>query len=186
MSATRTQIYLTDEQHDAVDRVAEAEGVSMAEVIRRALAAYLSDVVPILRQRWRPPSVRHRTRQRRAATSGFVADVLVDTDVFVDHLRSAVELRTKGHRIHYSVITRAELIAGSSATDVVSTLLAPFREVPVGRAIADRAGRIRRESGVRLPGALIAATAVEGGLALATRNRTDFARVRGLRFRRLT
>ena len=46
MSATRTQIYLTDEQREAVDRVAEAEGVSMAEVIRRALAAYLSEVMP--------------------------------------------------------------------------------------------------------------------------------------------
>ena len=46
MSATRTQIYLTDEQRKAVDRVAEAEGVSMAEVIRRALAAYLTEVTP--------------------------------------------------------------------------------------------------------------------------------------------
>jgi predicted nucleic acid-binding protein len=115
-----------------------------------------------------------------------VADVLVDTDIFVDHLRGAVELRTKSHRIHYSVITRAELFAGSSATDVVSNLLAPFREVPVRRAIAERAGRIRRESGVRLPDALIAATALEEGLSVATRNRADFARVRGLRLRSLT
>jgi hypothetical protein len=46
MSATRTQIYLTHEQRQAVDRVAAAEGVSMAEVIRRALAAYLPDAAP--------------------------------------------------------------------------------------------------------------------------------------------
>ena len=115
-----------------------------------------------------------------------MADVLVDTDVFVDHLRGAVELKSGGHRIQYSVITRAELFAGSSASDVVSQLLAPFREVPIGRGIAERAGRIRRESGVRLPDALIAATALEGGLSLATRNRSDFDRVRGLRFRTLT
>lgn len=35
-----------------------------------------------------------------------VADVLIDTDVFVDHLRGAAELRPGRHRIHYSVITR--------------------------------------------------------------------------------
>jgi hypothetical protein len=112
-----------------------------------------------------------------------VADVLVDTDIFVDHLRGARELRPSRHRLHYSVITRAELIAGNSATDLVSTLLSPFREIAVDRAIAERAGRVRRESGVRMPDALIAATAIEHGLALATRNRSHFENVRGLRLR---
>jgi toxin FitB len=114
-----------------------------------------------------------------------VADVLVDTDLFIDHLRGATELKPGSHRLHYSVMTRAELFAGSSATDAVSRLLAPFREVPVNRAIAERAGRLRRESGIRLPDALIAASALEGRLAMATRNRKDFAPVRGLRFRQL-
>ena len=53
----------------------------------------------------------------------------------------------------------------------------------MGRDIAERAGRIRRETGVRLPDALIAATAIEERLLLATRNRRDLERVRGLRFR---
>ena len=114
-----------------------------------------------------------------------MADVLVDTDIFIDHLRGAKELRTGRHRLHYSVITRAELFAGTTATQLAATLLAPFREVEVDRAIAERAGRIRRESGVRLPDALIAATALEGGMALATRNRSDFDAVRGLRLREL-
>lgn len=42
MSATRTQIYLSEEQRKAVDEAAAAEGVSMAEVIRRALTSYLA------------------------------------------------------------------------------------------------------------------------------------------------
>ncbi|MEQ8718635.1 MAG: CopG family transcriptional regulator [Acidimicrobiales bacterium] len=46
MSATRTQIYLTDELRAAIDRVAEAEGVTMAEVIRRAVSAYVDEVTP--------------------------------------------------------------------------------------------------------------------------------------------
>jgi predicted nucleic acid-binding protein len=114
-----------------------------------------------------------------------VADLLIDTDRFVDHLRGSRPLTPKNHRLHYSVVTRAELVAGTTATEVVNTLLAPFREIPVDRVIADRAGRIRRESGVRLPDALIAATAIERGLGLVTRNRSDFERIRGLRLRSL-
>ncbi|HVM52900.1 MAG TPA: CopG family transcriptional regulator [Acidimicrobiales bacterium] len=41
MSATRTQIYLTPEQRDRIDAIAAAEGVTMAEVIRRALDRFL-------------------------------------------------------------------------------------------------------------------------------------------------
>lgn len=42
MSTVRTQIYLTDEQRARIDQVAKAEGLTMAEVVRRALDAYLS------------------------------------------------------------------------------------------------------------------------------------------------
>lgn len=115
-----------------------------------------------------------------------MADILVDTDLFVDHLRGSHELKPSKHRLHYSVITRAELFAGNTATNLVSTLLSPFREIPVDRDVAERAGRIRRESGIRMPDALIAATAIEHGLGLATRNRADFDKVRSLRLRTLS
>ena len=41
MSATRTQVYLTVEQRERIDEIVEAEGVTLAEVIRRALDDYL-------------------------------------------------------------------------------------------------------------------------------------------------
>jgi hypothetical protein len=106
-----------------------------------------------------------------------VADVLVDTDVFIDHLRGARALKPDGHRLHYSVITRAELFSGARGVREAAVLLAPLAEVPVDRTIAERAGRIRRENGLRLPDALIAATAIVRSMMLATRNRKDFDRV---------
>lgn len=45
MSATRTQIYLTGEQRSRIDQVSEAEGIPMAEVVRRALDKYLAEEV---------------------------------------------------------------------------------------------------------------------------------------------
>lgn len=115
-----------------------------------------------------------------------MADLLIDTDIFVDHLRGHTELRAGKHRLHYSVITRAELMAGTTASNSIATLLAPFRELAVDRTVANRAGRLRRESAIRLPDALIAATAIEHGLGLVTRNRRDFEPVRGLRLRVLS
>lgn len=114
-----------------------------------------------------------------------MVDLLVDTDIFIDHLRGAAELKPAKHRLHYSVITRAELFAGNTATDLAAQLLAPFRELGVDRDVAQRAGRVAREFGLRLPDALIAATALEHGLQLTTRNTKDFHGVRGLRLRAL-
>jgi|SRR5476649_2739610 toxin FitB len=119
----------------------------------------------------------------RRARAGGVADLLVDTDIFIDHLRGTNEIKPGRHRLHYSVITRAELFAGNTASDLSSQLLAPFRELAVDRAVAERAGRVVREFGLRLPDALIAATALEHQLDLVTRNRKHFDEVRGLRLR---
>jgi predicted DNA-binding protein len=43
MPATRTQIYLSEEQRRKIDAVAASEGVTMAEIVRRALDSYLSN-----------------------------------------------------------------------------------------------------------------------------------------------
>lgn len=114
-----------------------------------------------------------------------MADLLIDTDIFIDHLRGAAALKPGRHRLHYSVVTRAELFAGTTATNLSTQLLAPFRELNVDRAVAERAGRISREFGVRLPDALIAATALEHELSLVTRNDKHFGSIRGLRLRSL-
>lgn len=124
-------------------------------------------------------------RPLRLATAGSVADLLIDTDIFIDHLRGSRQLKPGRHRLHYSVITRAELFAGNTASNLTVELLAPIRELIIDRAVAERAGRIAREFALRLPDALIAATAVEHQLGLVTRNSNDFGRVRGLRIRNI-
>jgi predicted nucleic acid-binding protein len=113
-----------------------------------------------------------------------VAELLVDTDVFVDHLRGAHALRPGKDAVNYSVVTRCELFAGSAEQeDPVGLLLSPFAELSVDREVAELAGRIRRDTGVRAPDALIAGTALVHGLTLVTRNRRDFERVPRLRLR---
>ena len=113
-----------------------------------------------------------------------MANVLVDSDVLVDHLRGHRRFARGGDTLHVSTITRVELFSGR-ATDErrVRQLLEAMTDIPVDAVIAERAGRIRRSSPVRLPDALIAAGAIEHRLVLVTRNVRDFAGIRGLRIR---
>ncbi len=110
--------------------------------------------------------------------------ILVDSDVLVDHLRGHRRLVAGSDELHVSSVTRAELFAGRGAEERrIRRLLAPMIELPVDTAIAERAGRLRRGNAIRLPDALIAATALEHRLTLVTRNSRDFASVRGLKLR---
>jgi predicted nucleic acid-binding protein len=112
-----------------------------------------------------------------------MADLLFDTDVFIDHLRGAARLEIPRRKMAaFSVITRCELLSGRGVEEeAVEELLAPLRELSVGRTTAERAGRLRRHLDIRTPDALIAATALEHGLTLVTKNVRDFRHVPGLR-----
>ena len=110
--------------------------------------------------------------------------VLVDTDVFIDHLRGHHRFAPGKDTVHVSSVTRAELFAGQGSEEArVRRLLDPFAELPVDRAVAERAGRIRRTSRIGMADALIAATAIQHRLTLVTRNVGDFAAISGIRVR---
>jgi predicted nucleic acid-binding protein len=115
-----------------------------------------------------------------------MADLLVDTDVCIDHLASRSRLPGRRHRLGYSVITRAELRAGATTGaqhEAIRRLLGTMREYLVDRQVADEAGRIRRQFGLRLPDAAIAATALLRSMTVHTRNVADFKRVPDLKIR---
>ena len=107
--------------------------------------------------------------------------LLLDTDVLVDNFRGARRLTFGPEPLAYSVVTLCELFAGQDVDEaIVVATLSPCVAIPVDRAIAEHAGRIRRATTIRTPDALIAATAVLHDLALVTRNVRDFGRVDGL------
>lgn len=112
-----------------------------------------------------------------------MADLLVDTDVCIDHLEGVKRLPGRRTRLAYSVITRAELLAGDPTHETaVRRLLAGMDEIVVDRRIAERAAALRRH-GLRMPDALIGATAIVHNVTLLTRNTAHFRKAPGLRVR---
>ena len=114
-----------------------------------------------------------------------MARVLLDTDVLIDHLAGSYAIPATVAGSAYSSISRAELYSWEHADErVIDRLLDQFEEVAVDRPIAEEAGRIRRETKLRLPDALIAASAIISKRPLMTRNLRDFKKVKRLRFHR--
>lgn len=119
---------------------------------------------------------------------------LVDTDVLIAHLRGLPAARAWLHRtadaggLMTSVVTVAELTGGMRSAErrQVWTLLGAIPSLPVTDAIARRAGELRRtfgrsHSGIDTTDYLIAATAIEHGLALATLKVRHFPMLPALR-----
>jgi hypothetical protein len=105
---------------------------------------------------------------------------LIDSVVVIDHLNgveaATAFLRAAGGSGLLSVITRAEVLSGVAREDLslVKRLLDRFVTLEITTAVADRAARLRRRNGWKLPDALQAALAIEHRCLLATRNTRDF------------
>ncbi len=113
---------------------------------------------------------------------------LVDTDVVINYLKGENTAKIFLMRIideevvgFYSVITEAELLSGAlSAQDEASiyAVLDVMAAIEVERDIAIAAGKLRRRYfnayKTTLPDAILAATAKERGLILATANVKHF------------
>lgn len=119
--------------------------------------------------------------------------ILVDTDVLIWHLRGHAQARDwlRAARLRgplaVSVVSVAELSGGMRTGErrEVRALLAALISEPVSDAVARRAGdlmrRFRRSHSIGLGDYLIAATAQERGLELATCNVRHFPMFPSLR-----
>jgi len=112
---------------------------------------------------------------------------LIDTDILIDASRGLAQAgeflneMLAGDGVTVSVITAMELVVGcrdSAQLTNVKQLLASFTIAPVTEAISARAqGLVETFSlshGLLPPDALVAATALESGIALYTRNIRHF------------
>ena len=146
-----------------------------------------------------------KARARKAATTSSLWGGLLNGDLVVvdaapliyvldDHADFAplfaglFELHDQGAvDIAISTIAMAEVLAGpfkqgqAVLAERYEKALGSFEVIPVSQEIAVTAARLRAMSGLRLPDALQAATALEtGAVALVTHDR-DFSRLAGLR-----
>jgi len=102
-----------------------------------------------------------------------------DTNVPIGHLGGVPQARDELHRFDeraISVITWTEVLVGTprDGETAVRAFLDAFAVVDLQREIAARAVAIRRHHRIKLPDAIVWATAQAAGALLVTRNTKDF------------
>ena len=106
-------------------------------------------------------------------------NAVLDTNILIDYLKAIPQALTEVDRyshISISIITWMEIMAGAKPTDVqpTRTALLTFTCLPISQQVADQAFIIRRDRKIKLPDAIILATAQVAGQILVTRNTRDF------------
>lgn len=104
---------------------------------------------------------------------------LFDTNILIDYLNAVPQSRAELSRYtekSISLVTWMEVMAGAPAGAEAPTrnFLAAFDIVVIDGAIAERAVDIRRTERIKLPDAIVWATALERGVLFVTRNTKDF------------
>ena len=105
---------------------------------------------------------------------------LFDTNILIDYLAGVPGAKAelaRHRRRCISVVTWMEVLAGAQGAveeDVIEMFLRDFTLVELTRPIAREAVAIRRTRRIRLPDAIIWATARHESALLVTRNTKDF------------
>ena len=106
---------------------------------------------------------------------------LIDTNIIIYYLegeQAAISfLRTHRGRLAISSITWMETLSYPFTADeeqVVRTFLQEFRLIEISSPVMELSVEIRRKKKMKLPDAIIAASAVHHDLILVTRNIKDF------------
>ena len=105
---------------------------------------------------------------------------VVDTNILIDYLNGSQDARREldfFDAVHISLISWMEVLVGAAEGNEESEVrefLRRFRVHPVDEGVAERAVEIQRHEKIRLPDAIIWATAQQLGMLLVTRNTRDF------------
>lgn len=104
---------------------------------------------------------------------------LFDTNILVDYLNAVPQARTELQ--HYqekaiSIVTWMEVMVGAppAVENATRNFLDGFAIMPVDQKVAERAVALRRDHRIKLPDAVIWATAQVNAMLLVTRNVKDF------------
>jgi len=110
-----------------------------------------------------------------------VVNVLFDTNILIDYLNGIEDARREISNCdrqdrHISIITWMEVLVGAKPSEVsaLKSWLSRFHVIALDDAIAERAVQIRKSKKIRLPDAIIWATAQVNSLLLISRNTKDF------------
>jgi predicted nucleic acid-binding protein len=107
---------------------------------------------------------------------------IIDSDVLVDYLQGVETARTEINRYarrEISIISWIEILAGADNTEEEAAcrdFLSTFVVHPLSVEIAEHAVVLRKKFHVRLPDAIVWATARTSNSLLVTRNTKDFPR----------
>lgn len=107
---------------------------------------------------------------------------LFDTNILIECIygvEAAVEEMERYDKVAVSRIVWIEFLAGAKTADVEArrrSLLDDFELLEVDEAVSQETILIRQQSRLKLPDAIILATARVHGLMLVTRNHRDFPR----------
>lgn len=119
-------------------------------------------------------------------------NILIDTSVIIDDLRQS-HLKTKTilnslyeshEKMYFSSITIGEIYSGSSAVSMekkINRVLSLMEMVDINTEILKSAGAVRRKTHISLIDAIIAATAIELNIPIATLNVKDFEKVKNIK-----
>lgn len=107
-------------------------------------------------------------------------NAVLDTNILIDYLNGSPEAKHEldaFDAIYISLVSWMEVLVGAregGEESEIREFLRRFRVHPVDEGIAERAVEMRRRDKIRLPDAIIWATAQHLGLLLVTRNTRDF------------
>jgi predicted nucleic acid-binding protein len=105
--------------------------------------------------------------------------VLFDTNILIDYLNGVKEAKRELERFEdkaISVITWMEVMVGTTPETEAGTraFLAGFAHLAINDQVAERAVALRQGKRIKLPDAIVWATAQTSSRLLVTRNTRDF------------